>query len=180
MPQHSTAAGTGSQRSILEEREKESLRPRRSLHLMVNNARAQLSPWFSSVGRPLGGSGRRLPPDYRYHILPCLAPTNINHQGGKWVAALPKVRGAALSRGANVLTPTALPLSACMHSHSHTHQPLLGFSSLLFSHTLAHAVPHRAVSPAFVYPSDAPLSRRAHRRLHPLRSPSPFESRSPP
>lgn len=115
-------------------------------------------PWFSSVGRPLGGSGRRLPPDYRYHILPCLAPTNINHQGGKWVAALPKVRGAALSRGANVLTPTALPLSACMHSHSHTHQPLLGFSSLLFSHTLARGSTPRAVSPAFVYPSDAPLS----------------------
>jgi len=48
---------------------------------------------------------------------------------------------ARRSRGANVLTPTALslPLSACMHSHTHTHSHN-HFSAfrLLFSHTRFH------------------------------------------
>lgn len=181
-PSHSIAhRARGSrqpQRSILEERER-----KRAFALAGHctwwwtmRGRSSLPGSRQSVGRSAAPAGGSHPITGTTYFL---APTNINHQGGKWVAALPKVRGAALSRCQCTDTDCALAPALRLHALTHTRtQPLLGFSSFIF----AHAVPH-SVSPALVYPSDAALCARSlcvpACACTPC-SPSPFESRSPP
>jgi hypothetical protein len=83
--------------------------------------RSSLPGSRQSVGRSAAPAGGSHPITGTTYFL---APTNINHQGGKWVAALPKVRGAALSRcqctDTDCALAPALRLHALTHTHSHT------------------------------------------------------------